>query len=158
MTYEYIDDGKGVYDGQNGLAANLGDIIRVAPDERGKITSSTFKVAYSCRADRFLTYITGSAKRYCPAIRFMPIYEVLAKQDGFIKFKSYGNALNEADTSGIETEEIMNISGAKVYEYDMTANKLRECGANAVEVSDYPDANVFAASAYGVGKMIIFYK
>lgn len=158
VTYEYIDDGRGVYDGQNGLAANLGDIIRVAPDERGKITSSTFKVAYSCRADRFLTYITGSAKRYCPAIRFMPIYEVLAKQDGFIKFKSYGNALNEADTSGIETEEIMNISGAKVYEYDMTANKLRECGTNAVEVSDYPDANVFAASAYGVGKMIIFYK
>ena len=105
-----------------------------------------------------MTYITGSVRKYCPAIRFMPIYEVLAKQDGFIKFKSYGNALNEDDTSGMETEEIMDISGAKVYEYDMAANKLRECGTNAVGVSNYRDANVFAASAYGVGKMIVFYK
>lgn len=150
-TYQLSDCGEEAYD-MNGRKLNYGDIIRLAEDERGKITAKTIQTMYDSAADKHMVYLGSTTVRYLAVTRVIPA-EVLARNGNYIQFKTYAGY--EPGGSGYkESTEIAQIGTAAVYVYDRARNELVQSSPARVSEGD----KLVLYESYGVAKMLIYYK
>lgn len=147
-----ISGSDGVLCDMNARELHYGDVIRIAQDERGRITSGTIQTMYDCQADEHIVYLGSATVRYLAATRVIPA-EVTARQGNYIRFDTYAGY--EPDGSGYKaSSEIAQIGSARVYVYDKAQNKIEQSTPARVAAGD----KFVLYESYGVVRMIVYYK